>query len=103
MSGWSTPFALFTLKTQRRQVSLGRHCYDVFLSVGTEELKASAMRLARQKLKGHETLELKYTGRTLKHPATHGLRGFSLGYAIEILVSSGISSSDILDDGILFF
>jgi hypothetical protein len=77
--------------------------YEVFLSVGTAQLKASALRLARSALKGCESLELKLTERRINRPATHNLHGLSLGYAVDLLVSIGISLSDFIDDDIPYF
>ena len=77
--------------------------YEFFLSGGTEELKAHALLLARSALKGCESLELKLSGRRLNHPTSHNLRSLSLGYVVELLVTVGISLSDIIDDDIPYF
>lgn len=77
--------------------------YEFFLSWGTEEVKAEAMLLARSLLKGRESLELKLSGRRLNRPTQRDLHSLSLGYAVDILVSVGISLNDITDNDIPYF
>lgn len=69
--------------------------YELFLLKGTPELRASALRLARHRLKENESLQLKVSGKTLKSATIRRSKQFSLAYLVDILVSIDISPNDI--------
>jgi len=70
--------------------------YEFFLVKGTNELKASALSLVRYHVRTYQPLPSKLvSGRTL-FALTGDLDHFSLGYVVDLLVSFGISQSDIV-------
>ncbi|HCF88287.1 MAG TPA: hypothetical protein DEV72_24145 [Ktedonobacter sp.] len=69
---------------------------EFFLVKGTNELKASALSLVRYHVRTYQPLPSKLvSGRTL-FALTGDLDHFSLGYVVDLLVSFGISQSDIV-------
>jgi hypothetical protein len=70
--------------------------YDFFLAKGTNELKRSALSLVRQYFKIHQPLALKLTSGKTVSGLTGSLDLLSLGYAVDLLVSLGISPDDIM-------
>lgn len=74
--------------------------YELFLLKGTPELRASALRLARHRLKGNASLQLKGSGKTLKSATIRRSQQFSLAYLVDILVSLDISPIDITGNGL---
>lgn len=68
--------------------------YEIFLQNGTRELRLFALRLAYYRLKGTEFLKLKLSGKTMKSTTTYR-KWFSLGYLVDVLVSTGISPDEI--------
>lgn len=69
--------------------------YELFLVQGTETLKASALCLARSRVKEHESLHLKLSGRKMIPGTMHVLDQLSLGHIVDILVSTDVSPKDI--------
>jgi len=81
------------------QVTLERDLlafYEFFLLKGTDELRASAFRLALSRVREHELFELKLSGRKLKRLSTQTRNRVSLRYLVDLLMSVGISPGDIV-------
>lgn len=81
------------------QVTLERDLlafYEFFLLKGTDELRASAFRLALSRVREHELFELKLSGRKLKRVSIQTRNQVSLRYLVDLLMSVGISPGDIV-------